>query len=62
MPRRDRSEPERKAELERLRRENQALRDELWRQWLDNHAEHCGEPWPHEGRCGWPLPPELGGS
>jgi hypothetical protein len=38
------------------------LQLELARQWLANLAEHCGHdvpPWPHEGRCHWPLPVPL---
>lgn len=49
-------------ELARVRTENQALRAELRHQWEDNHFEHCGKPWPHQGRCYWPLPEVLGGS
>jgi hypothetical protein len=36
------------------------LRLELMRQWLDNHAEHCGvhvPPWPQD--CHWPMPEVL---
>jgi hypothetical protein len=32
---------------------------ELMRQWLANHWEHCGNhvpPWPHTGKCHWPIP------
>jgi hypothetical protein len=38
------------------------LQLELARQWLSNHAEHCGvivPPWPHRGICNWPMPEEL---
>jgi hypothetical protein len=38
--------------------EIQALQVEVLRQWLDNHAEHCGvivPPWPH-GDCQCPMP------
>jgi hypothetical protein len=43
-----------------LERENGLLREELWRQWLFDHEEHCGLDWPHpeERGCHWP-PPEL---
>ncbi len=38
-----------------------ALRIELMRQWLMNHAEQCGHepPWPHAQRCTWPMPTVL---
>jgi len=35
---------------------------DLARQWLTNHAEHCGAivpPWPHQGDCHWLLPAAL---
>lgn len=35
---------------------------EVARQWLDNHAEHCGQtvpPLPHDGNCHWPMPEAL---
>jgi hypothetical protein len=35
---------------------------ELARQWLSNHAEHCGRfipPWPHHGPCHCELPAVL---
>lgn len=37
---------------------------EVARQWLINHAEHCGSdvpPWPHGGICKWQLPEVLTG-
>ena len=48
-------------EVEVLRLENAALREELREQWESNHAEHCGSEWPHpEGKdCYWPLPAIL---
>ncbi len=41
-----------------LVKENQALREELRKQWESNHVEHCRE-WPHSGYCMWPLPAIL---
>lgn len=40
---------------------DQALREELLKQWEYNHSEHCGL-WPHaEGEeCLWPFPEVLG--
>jgi hypothetical protein len=38
------------------------LRREVLRQWLINHAEHCGvivPPLPHGGDCQWPIPAVL---
>ena len=38
------------------------LRRELATQWEFNHTEHCGhlgEPYPHRGRCNWPMPEVL---
>ena len=39
------------------------LRREVMRQWMVNHAEHCGkditQPFPHEGHCQWPIPPVI---
>jgi hypothetical protein len=35
---------------------------ELAKQWLANHAEHCGvlvPPWPHAGLCHLPMPEVL---
>ncbi len=35
------------------------LRREVMRQWLTNHAEHCGVPvqlFPHKGDCQWTIP------
>ena len=52
-------------ELERLKKENAALRLELWKQWECNHSEHCGKvipPWPHQGECYWPIPAVLFGA
>lgn len=46
-------------ERDRLRGQVTMLRDELRNQWLDNHAEHCRNEWPHEGICHWPLPAAL---
>lgn len=42
--------------------ENLELKKQLVREWLINHAEHCGSqipPWPHSGICHWPLPEAL---
>jgi len=44
-----------------LLRHNLDLKKELLRQWMFNHAEHCGAiipPWPHAGECQW-RPPEI---
>lgn len=50
----------REAELQKLRDEIHQLRVELWRQWWENHAEHCDTRWPHDGqRCAWPFPAIL---
>jgi len=38
---------------------------ELWKQWRENHSEHCKLEWPHKddyGDCRWPLPLELNGT
>ncbi len=42
------------------KRENELLRVALLEQWLDAHADHCCERWPHPGICHWPPPPVLG--
>ncbi len=49
------------SDLDRLRAENAALRDELEEQWRANHFEHCSREWPHpEGtRCNWERPAIL---
>lgn len=63
-------------EIEELRRENDALREELWRQWEIVHSEHCRNEWPHGSNtsgsshqgttvsgtvdCQWPPPGILG--
>ena len=37
--------------------ENLRLREELWRQWKFNHAEHCGHEGSHDvTQCHWPPP------
>jgi hypothetical protein len=47
---------------QRLAKRTLALEKELARQWIVNHAEHCGipvPPWPHPGDCQWPMPEVL---
>jgi hypothetical protein len=43
-----------------LRRENEQLRQALLEQWLDAHAEHCTNEYPHSGTCHWQPPQVLG--
>jgi hypothetical protein len=43
-----------------LRREIKQLRKELLKQWLDAHADHCTNEYPHDGDCHWPPPIVLG--
>jgi hypothetical protein len=48
-----------------LLKQNRKLQEELMRQWMINHHEHCGviiPPWPHPGRCHWPMPKILNSS
>jgi hypothetical protein len=47
--------------LDKLERENAALREELENQWEENHFEHCGRTWPHASAvdCMWPYPEIL---
>ena len=50
--------------MQGLREQNKTLRIALIQEWLDNHSEHCGHivpPWPHEGKCKWPMPLALAG-
>ena len=47
---------------EMLLEQNRELQEELMREWMINHAEHCGviiPPWPHRGDCQWPMPKSL---
>lgn len=52
-------------EVDTLKAENEALREELLDQWQANHFEHCSAEWPHpatrEIPCHWPLPQVLDG-
>jgi hypothetical protein len=51
-----------RADKARLEAENSKLRAALIEQWLDAHADHCCETWPHPGECHWPAPAVLGDS
>lgn len=35
------------------------LKAELEDEWAYNHAEHCGDPCPHDASCHWPRPAVL---
>jgi len=48
-----------RAENARLTAALAGAREELLNQWVYNHAEHCGNDWPHEGICHWPQPEIL---
>jgi len=47
---------------EMILEQNRKLQEELMREWMINHGEHCGviiPPWPHPGACQWPMPTIL---